>query len=180
MRTHCFPISVWNSSQTIVLTTARSPLDVTTLSGMEKEAAFLHKAEFANAPCIIALRKIFFTNSTCYSLTILFGRRKETVFLDVRFASGYDCTRSRISITTKNHLIYHAATCSKYHFDGNVFGAPKKYEYSCYTLSYKQTGGITTGKVVATLPTVIINCSTFNEENVRDVIADAALYNSFN
>ena len=183
MRPYCFPMTAGNNLQTILLPTARSLLDITTLSGAEKEAAFMHEVEFANALCIISLGSICFTNSTCYSPAILFGRswhRKAPEFPVYGFAAGDDIMCSGINITYQNELFYQAAARSKYHFDSNVFGAPKKYETSCYTISYKQTGGVTTGKVIATLPAVIFNCHILNEENVRATIAEAAFNNSLN
>lgn len=44
-----------------------------------------------------------------------------------------------------------------FQFPGNIFGAPKKCVKTCFSLTYKQTGGVTTGEVVATFPEIIYN-----------------------
>lgn len=104
----------------------------------------------------------------------------EIAHYNIVFAVFDDCTCNGISFTSQNELYFLVAVRSKYHFDVNVFGAANRYDYSCTTISYEQTGRITTEKVAAMLPATIFNCNVLNEENVREVIAEAAFNNSFN
>ncbi len=73
MKPFCFPMTAGFNSQTIVLPTATSLLDLKTLTGLEKES-YLHEVEFANATVIVSLGTILFKKGRCCSPTVLFAR----------------------------------------------------------------------------------------------------------
>ena len=74
MRLYCFPMTAGNNSQTILLPTANSLVDLTNLTGAEKEKAYLHPAVFANDEVMVSMRSILYKDIVCFTPTILFGR----------------------------------------------------------------------------------------------------------
>ena len=70
----CFQMTVGNNSDTILLPTAKSLLELTNLSAGQKDQTFMHETEFANSPAIISLGTVIYNSNDCYDPKILFGR----------------------------------------------------------------------------------------------------------
>ena len=77
---------------------------------------------------------------------------------------------STLEITADDKLRYFPVGRSQFHLAGNIYGSPKKYNSTCYSLTYKETGGANSGKVVAILPAVIFNCNILSAANVHSEI----------
>lgn len=75
-------------------------------------------------------------------------------------------TCSGLEITIDDKLRYFLVWCSKFHLAGNISGSPK-YSSTCYSLTYKQTGGITTANVETIFPAVIFNYNILPAANVH-------------
>ena len=77
MKPFCFQMTVGNNSNTILLPTAKSLLELTNLSAGQKYQAFMHETEFGNSPAIISLGTVLYNYDDCYDPQILFGRSLE-------------------------------------------------------------------------------------------------------
>ena len=74
MRPQFCPMTADNNSQTILLPTARSLIDLINLTGAGKEKAHLRSAVFANAQVMVSLGLTLYKDNVCFNPTILFGR----------------------------------------------------------------------------------------------------------
>ena len=170
------------NSKTMILPTAASLLDLTNLSPAQEESAHLHQTTHGNAPVFFALGTVLADLNDVYNPSILFGRSwhlENPVTLNLGPAAEDDGQCSSIQLNCEGSLNFETAPRSNFHFEGNVYGDPKKYTIICYTLSYKNTGEAFSGKVVTTLPAIMFNLNVLYEANVRSQINPAFMNSSF-
>lgn len=183
MKPYLFPMTAGNNSQTMLLPTACSLLDLTQLTEVQKEEAYLHETQFANGPAIISMGNILHDLQGSFAPTILFGRSwHKNVPSQPNFGTGAmdNASCSAIHIGDDGAPHYSTTQRNLFHLYAHVHGSPKKYFTTCYSLSYKQTGGVTTGKVVATFPAIIFNLNIIDRDQVRAAINAAYVNHSFN
>ena len=182
MRPYCFPMTAGNNSQTILLPTAKYLLDLTNLTVAEKEKAHLHPAVFANAEVMVSMGSILYKDNVCFTSTILFGRiwNQEVPIqppLGAAIVNNNLC--SSMNVTNQTELQYETAFRDMFHFDGKIYGCTRKTLKNCYSITYKQTGGVTTGQVVATLPAVIFHSGILGTDHIRTQVNYAYTNHSF-